>query len=317
MRYKNLILKRPILLLLCCCFSAFAHTGAWANCRVYFSHCPEGKLSVTDCDGNGYESISWPQPIAATTGGCTNFSMYQVAGPVPGAVVAVGTYTIEYNAVAYDILTGEGSKASCTFTVTVSPDTEPPVFTFCPPDITLYTGSGSSVTASWPLPTATDNCVAKIKGSFETPCNSEFGEGDHQIVYVAQDAAGNVAYCYFTITVIAGYMRPGVVETPSEANNQQETVLRGAADNELEAKTIFLLPNPFKEKLSINVNEGFETDLFIQAFDIQGRLLLSQTWGAQTNQVVLNSESVKPGVILIKIVSSDGAFCKVLRGVKL
>jgi hypothetical protein len=294
---------------------------AAAQCTVFFSQCPEETVLI-DCDASGSEELVWPQPIAATTGGCTNFVMTQTSGPALGTTVPLGTYVIEYKASAFDITTGKPSKAACKFTVTVVADTEPPVFTTCPPDITLYTGTGSSAIGLWPEPIVTDNCGGRIEVETKIPCNSELKIGVHDITYKAVDASGNIAYCHFTVTVLPGFMKPAAQEETSWQSTvglspgaKPRTVL--PADSKSLPSDIFLMPNPFKDRLVINADQPFESDMMVQSFDLQGRMLQTQTWPAHTDQVILHAEQIIPGIILIKIVSSDGAFIKVLRGVKL
>ncbi|XP_066289142.1 CUB and sushi domain-containing protein 3-like [Branchiostoma lanceolatum] len=87
-------------------------------------------------------------------------------------------------------------------------DTQPPTFTNCPPDQTVYAGSGeTSATVTWTVPTATDNSgvtptVTRVEG--DGP-GSTFAEGAHSIKYTAVDSAGRNSDCSFRITVKAVY----------------------------------------------------------------------------------------------------------------
>lgn len=319
MSYKNLLQRRQSLgipLLLWCLFAQLSPNSVQAQCNVFFTQCPTDTIVLIDCDNSGDEPISWPVPIASTSGGCENFSMVQTIGPAPGTLVpAPGIYKVAYVAGAYDILTGDPDKAKCAFLVQVVEDTEPPVFTFCPPDITLYTGNEFSVLGLWPEPIVTDNCDPSIIAKTKTPCKSKLAPGIHQIVYKAVDPSGNVAYCHFNVTVIQGFMKPGV-------DGGYVDVLEGVAarqklDVGAEQPQIFLLPNPFNHKLVLNTDFIFDTDLQVQTFDLQGKLISASHWPTGSDQLIIPAESIKPGVVLVKVLSLDGTFTQVLRGVKL
>ncbi len=317
MFYKKIFQKRGIPLLLWSCFSVLYPQDTAAQCTVFFSTCPDN-VTIVDCDDNGYEPITWPQPIAATTGGCTNFTLTQTSGPSYGSLVAApGSYAIKYVATVVDLLTGKKSKVYCTFTVYMIQDSEPPVFTSCPPDITVYAGNQTTANVTWTMPIVTDNCNETVKVKVNAECNSAFEIGMHQITYKAVDAAGNISYCVFTITVLPGFMRPesiSQIKTVAYENMPTSPRAYDSASNETE---VYLLPNPFNTKLVINTDQEFESDVLVQVFDIQGRLILHQIWSAHSEQAILPAESVPAGIVLVKIVSSDGAFSKVLRGVKL
>ncbi|HPR26299.1 HYR domain-containing protein, partial [Lentimicrobium sp.] len=111
----------------------------------------------------------------------------------------VGTTTVQLT-----VTDAASNTATCSFTVTVS-DTQAPVISGCPANITRTAGSGScSATVSWTEPTATDNCTPSgslIWNKSHTP-GSVFNVGSTTVTYTASDAAGNIsAACSFTVTV--------------------------------------------------------------------------------------------------------------------
>jgi ELWxxDGT repeat protein len=76
-----------------------------------------------------------------------------------------------------------------------------PVFQSCPQNINLIT-AGSTATATWTTPTATDNCTTPPSVSSNYTSGSVFGLGTTTVTYTATDAKGNTARCSFTIQVV-------------------------------------------------------------------------------------------------------------------
>lgn len=315
MRYTNLFcsnLKCSIALWVLA-FSAGGALRLPAQCSVYFSYCPE-RVTVVDCDHSGSEALEWPMPIAATLGGCSNFSMVQTGGPLPGTVVsAPGTYSITYTAFASDVSSERKVSASCTFDVQVLADNVPPVFDNCPPNITIYTGSALTANATWVEPTVSDNCGRVKQTRPNIPCNSALGPGVHWVTYSAVDPSGNYVFCSFSITVIPGFMKPGEEPTKGGSNIPD----RNDTASSLLNRNVLLLPNPFYDRLSLNTEHARDADVRVELYNMQGHLILTHPWPAQTNQTVLNTSSLTPGVYLVKIVNFDGTFQNVVRGVKL
>jgi hypothetical protein len=78
-------------------------------------------------------------------------------------------------------------------------DTEAPVFSACPANISLTT-TGSTAIAVWTTPTATDNCsIPSVSSLFSS--GQAFPIGATTVIYTATDATGNRATCQFTVTI--------------------------------------------------------------------------------------------------------------------
>ena len=91
-------------------------------------------------------------------------------------------------------------------TITVVPqDTDPPVFTRCTGDTTVYVpATACDVTVVYDPPEATDNCsvpTVTVDDAAHQPGQS-FPVGTTTVRYTATDASGNTATCEFTITVM-------------------------------------------------------------------------------------------------------------------
>lgn len=118
----------------------------------------------------------------------------------PGATFPVGTTTVTYTATDVN-----GNQSQCSFTVTVIDNTAPAV-TGCPSNITVQTGPGNTTckqTATWTVPTATDNCEGNIVPYFvsHTP-GATFNLGATTVTYNFKDSKGNESICSFTVTVV-------------------------------------------------------------------------------------------------------------------
>ena len=82
-------------------------------------------------------------------------------------------------------------------------DTEPPVFTFCPSDISIPDATSDRMRINWQSATATDNSGEAPQIVSSRPNGDMFEvPGLYQIFYTATDGNGNVARsCSFFITL--------------------------------------------------------------------------------------------------------------------
>src|SRR5438477_140844 len=133
--------------------------------------------------------VSWTAPTA--TDNCAGATITQTAGLASGSLFPAGVTTVTYTATD-----AAGNTAACTFTVTVSPDTQPPVIAGCPGNIgpvAMDAGVCGAV-VSWTAPTATFICAgAPPPQSARFPYTTLFRSGVTTVTYTATDAAGNTA----------------------------------------------------------------------------------------------------------------------------
>lgn len=113
-------------------------------------------------------------------------------GPCYGEKVISRTWTADYY--------NNNLSNSCVQYIYVKDDT-PPVFNYCPADITVY---DSSTPVYWNSPQATDNCGSVNLSSNYNP-GSYFPVGTTTVNYIAEDNCWNPSYCSFTVTVINQY----------------------------------------------------------------------------------------------------------------
>ncbi len=159
-----------------------------------FSGCPANIFLPTNTAINGAVAF-WNAPGAGDNCGIVNFT----ASHTPGSVFPVGTTTVTYSATD-----AANNAATCSFTITVGNDPCPgdtagPSISGCPSNVSLLT-NGTSATATWTAPTATDACTPVTLNNNYTP-GSTFPLGVTQVTYQFSDKKGNTSTCSFTVTV--------------------------------------------------------------------------------------------------------------------
>lgn len=294
-----------IFLPLLCFFLSAAYIQA--QCTLTFNNCPEQPIILTDCNHDGQESLSWPDIRANAMGPCSDYSLVQHIGPLPGTVVPVGVHHIGYMAQSNSLGEGGPLQATCEFDVIVLPDVQPPVFQFCPPDITVIAGSP----AFWPEPTVSDNCSEGLETTGNFPCGEIFPPGTHSVTYTATDASGNVTTCQFTVTVQEG--QPPVTEgsRPGASHPVQQSGFKA-----IPGPSLRLFPNPFQDEINLQSASVLTSDRYIQIIDMHGRRVMDAQWPAGTSQFRLASERLIPGVYLIRMEAAENGEAITLRGIK-
>jgi hypothetical protein len=189
-----------------------------------FSNCP---ANIVLASSTGAAVVAqWTAPTATDNCGTAT---------VVGSVSSGTSFPVGNSVVTYTATDARGNSARCTFTITVTytnpcaTDLVAPVVVNCPSSISVQSTNGTTATASWTAPTATDNCtLASLTANYAS--GASFPVGATQVVYTALDARGNRAVCNFTVNV--NYNNPckvltGNTITKSCVNNLP--VLSGAA----------------------------------------------------------------------------------------
>ena len=101
-------------------------------------------------------------------------------------------------------------------------DATSPTFTNCPANINLTTINTCAV-ANWIAPTANDNCGTPSVSLTTSPTaglgiGSCFPVGTTTVTYKATDAKGNIAVCFFTVTVVKNNTCDTDTDPPTFAN---------------------------------------------------------------------------------------------------
>jgi len=122
------------------------------------------------------------------------FGLIQPAPPSP-LILPLGVNTIEY--VVADI---SGNQDSCSFQVIVE-DQEFPIISGCN-SIQQNTDPGvCTAVVTWPTIQMSDNCFVAVRDS-NFASGSTFSLGTTSVNYSAEDSAGNITTCAFSITIL-------------------------------------------------------------------------------------------------------------------
>jgi len=154
--------------------------------------CP---VDYTGCVGTSTAPAVTGQPTVGTgSGNCqaptVTFTDTTVStGPCAGQVHIRRTWTATEP--------GSGLSSSCVQNIILE-DTQVPVLSGCPADITL---PANTYIATWANPTATDNCgQPTITSTYTT--GDAFPVGTTPVTLTATDACGNAVSCTFNVTVV-------------------------------------------------------------------------------------------------------------------
>ncbi|XP_071810840.1 uncharacterized protein [Apostichopus japonicus] len=154
-------------------------------------YCP-GDIEEDAAPGQVSKTISWFPANATDNSGSVSVSESHVPG---------SEFTLQTTRVRYTFTDPSGNDVSCIFDVTLNDGTSP-VFSGCPSDIATQTDAGRPfATVDWTAPVATDESGTPLVQTTNAP-NSQFLIGVTEVIYTAMDAAGNVEYCAFNVTVI-------------------------------------------------------------------------------------------------------------------
>ncbi|MEO1258928.1 MAG: HYR domain-containing protein [Bacteroidota bacterium] len=180
--------------------------------------------------------VNWTAPTASDN--CNaSFATTQTMGDPSGTLFAEGIHTIEYTATD-----PSNNTETCSFTITIQPDTEKPTLT-CPDNVNIGMDAGAcGAVVTWATPTAADNCNASFAAvqTMGDPSGTLFAEGTYTIEYTATDPSSNSETCSFTITVQPDVEAPIPTCTSNvtvflDANGsyaiQESDVLAGGTDN--------------------------------------------------------------------------------------
>ncbi|MBS1788129.1 MAG: HYR domain-containing protein [Acidobacteria bacterium] len=126
--------------------------------------------------------VTYPTPTA--TNGATVTCM-----PPSGSTFPIGTTTVTCTA------TNSAGSASCQFTVTLTPATQPPTIT-CPINMTVTATTSTGGVVTYPTPTATNGATVTCT----PPSGSTFPIGTTTVTCTATNSAGS-ASCSFTVTL--------------------------------------------------------------------------------------------------------------------
>ncbi len=187
------------------CFAPGTTTAVNCTATSSCNHCNSTNFTVTVLQNTNPPVINCPSNLVVTSCAATQVNYTVTAssafcGNVPvvctppsGSLFAPGTTTVCCEAT--DCC---GNSNSCCFTVTVNPNTTPPVVN-CPSNIVVGTAcSGTVVIYS---ATASSVYCSNVTVVVNPPSGSFFALGTNTVNCVATDCCGNSNTCSFTVTV--------------------------------------------------------------------------------------------------------------------
>lgn len=95
------------------------------------------------------------------------------------------------------------------------------------------------------------------------------------------------------------YLRQGY-QQPSD----KIKIIKEFSSSQLKA---IIYPNPFEKSVLISFNEAIESEISVLVFDISGKMIYSQKFGA-LQSIELNLDDISQGTYLLKVLSTDKIF---------
>lgn len=145
--------------------------------------------------------VSWPPPVATDN---ADTSVLIVCSPASGSSFQLGTTTV--TCTATDNCT---NRTTCTFTVTVARDTQPPSMD-CPPDMNVTACASTGAIVNYPTPTATDNADFSVSVVCSPASGSVFPLGNTTVTCTATDNCTNKTTCTFVVRVTRDTTPPSI-----------------------------------------------------------------------------------------------------------
>jgi len=255
--------------------------------------CPSSQSVSTTANACSSAPVTYATPTA--TDNCPGaITVTRLIGPASGSPFGLGVTNVVWRAVD-----GAGRSSTCSFTVAVTDATVPLIY--CPSSVSVA-GGGSPCTAvaTYPTPTATDNCgVQSVFLLSGQPSGSSFPAGMTSIVWRAVDNGGNSATCSFTINVSCG-----TAPNSSEGGENVTAERDGATSNfKLSNFKLNLAPNPATTEVLISIENLGEKGGELTVLDAQGRTVWQSNVQRPTFNVPL--ENLAAGLYFVTL-RSDG-----------
>ncbi|XP_078690832.1 uncharacterized protein LOC144921571 isoform X2 [Branchiostoma floridae x Branchiostoma belcheri] len=196
------------------CFSEPPQTERYGTtCQLY---CPYGYGGVGESKARCLANSSWsgePEQFRCEERTCSPLRASAVYQTVPASCTSDPSYLdtcihtcqrsgYRLQPAGHEFTTclGNGQWTRDTSNLTCI-DIERPRFSYCPQDIRVYADRGSTETfVNWTLPVAEDNS-GEPPSLTSNICPCVLPVGEHDVVYVATDGAGNQQTCEFTVKV--------------------------------------------------------------------------------------------------------------------
>jgi len=274
-----------------------------SQCTVEFLQCPTD-TTVYNCGVPPGQLLitAYPPVSAYLKGNCAGYTLNlrQIFGPTLPAAFPNGTWLLGWRGEAQLNGVPTGIYKDCTLSFSVATDPLPPVFTYCPPSITvngvLDANGNCMALGLWPVPIVSDICDKEVDIGLQsdTPCGGILGTGTHVITYTATDGAGNSSTCSFSVTV----------NCPSNTENPREL-----------AYMLRLFPNPNTGAFTLELPAPAAQGTTIRVADPTGRLTLEATAEVGSERQQVQAGALPAGMYFLQVLQS-GRVVGVSRFVK-
>jgi hypothetical protein len=281
--------------------------------QVLFSQCPKDTTLVACELDNTFTTPDFLTtfPVTAYLDG-ENPSPFKIRPKLPDCppenpncfnVFNAGTTTdfiLLYEAINEDSVVV--AQNTCSFKVTVIPDTIPPIFRYCPSNLVLIGQWNNGVCTAnglWPTSIAYDNCDRPITVTSQVnqqngPCGSVLNGGENIITYQATDFVGNTSTCSFVVTVNCPTKVFETTNSPFSLN---------------------IIPNPNNGQFVVEMTEPTPNGLIFRINDLAGRLLIEKTTETGSKIQTIAAQQLPEGLYFLQIVS-EGKVLAVKKFVK-
>lgn len=160
---------------------------------------PSIVASATTADGQPYTSGTWTKQPVTVAFDCDDAgSGLAVACPAP--VVVSASTSLAGQSVSGQVSDLAGRVATSD-AILVMVDTDAPVFTFAPDDLSVDATSADGALIEWRAPVASDGVAGAVVPVCDAVSGSVFPPGATTVACAATDLAGNVASVRFVVTV--------------------------------------------------------------------------------------------------------------------
>lgn len=163
--------------------------------------CPTNRIVWLCSTAASSAVVTWPPPVATDN---ADTSVAVTCSPTSGSIFPLGTSTV--TCTATDNCT---NRTTCTFTVTVARDTQPPTID-CPGNMNIITCAATGAVVNYPRPTAVDNADFSVEVNCSPASGSVFPVGNTTVTCTATDDCTNRTTCTFTVRVIRDTTPPTI-----------------------------------------------------------------------------------------------------------
>lgn len=227
--------------------------------------------------------VNYNAPTASDT--CGNVTIIQVGGLPSGDIYPIGTTTN-----TFQFIDDCGNSTSCSFDVVVL-DAELPVVS-CPASQSVDIAQGTT----YAVPdyfgngdaSATDNCTNPLTILSQNPAaGTQLGQGTYTVTMTAEDAAGNIGTCGFTLQV---------------------NEILSINDQNLEDR-IKLAPNPTSTEFRILSSTGLDLSK-VMIYDINGRVLMDFNLQSISEETQIDISEFSDGIYFVRIEVNNSQMIK-------